>query len=287
MSLEMRHISIAESSNLQGQSEREFSLILAILCSLLLHVVLFVIIPSLKHTSVQKPIRFEVQMNKVVSAQAASPAQREEDATATQKPVKESNAPVTPSTLKKVEHPPTPNQIMAERPIAPEANEPAAIQMQGAEASKNAEQTASAKASSALEIQNQSSAQGVEIAKDASVHDGNKLPPVDAASSNQSEASTEEAWNGYGQQLYEMVGRNKTYPAIAIRKHWEGAVKIQAKFLAGKLIEVSIQDSSGRRVLDDEALNMVKKAISQLSVNGSLSKKNFTVVIPVDFSLDS
>lgn len=287
MSLGMHHISIAESSNLQGQSEREFSLILAILCSLLLHVVLFVIIPSLKHTPIQKPIRFEVQMNKVVSAQAASPAQRAEKATATQTPVKESNDPATPSTLKKVEKKSTPNQVVPERLVVPEVNEPAAKQTQETEVLKSAEQTASAKASAASPTQNQSSSQGTEIAKDASVHEGSNSPAVDGTPSNQSEASTEEAWNGYGQQLYEMVGRNKTYPAIAIRKHWEGAVKIQAKFLAGKLIEVSILDSSGRRVLDDEALNMVKKAISQLSVNGSLSKKNFTVVIPVDFSLDS
>ena len=287
MSLGKHQISITDVSNLHGQPEREFSLVLAILFSVILHVALLIIIPHMEHKPLQKPIRFEVQMNKMVNAQAASTSKVTQQVAATQAPVNEPNKTDKPSATQKVDKKPPPNKVMAERPITPEANESAAKQIQENEGAKNIEQAASSKPTDVPATQSSPSSPGTEIAKDASSREGSPSTPAEGLSSNHSEASMEEAWNGYGQQLYEMVGRNKTYPAIAIRKHWEGAVKIQAKFLAGKLVEVSIQDSSGRRVLDDEALNMVKKAISQLSVNGGLSKKNFTVIIPVDFSLDS
>ena len=99
------------------------------------------------------------------------------------------------------------------------------------------------------------------------------------------EASKDEAWDGYGQALYEMVGKNKNYPQIAIRRNWEGQVKVLAKFILGKLVEVILLDSSGHEVLDKEALTMLRKAVSQLPVRGNLANKTFTITVPVDFKL--
>ena len=113
-------------------------------------------------------------------------------------------------------------------------------------------------------------------------------PSTPAVSSTQpAEATAAEAWNGYGQLLYNLVGRNKNYPQIAVRRNWEGEVKIYARFMLGKLVEASIMTSSGHEVLDKEALDMVRKAANQLPVGGDLARKSFTVTIPVAFKLFS
>jgi len=98
-------------------------------------------------------------------------------------------------------------------------------------------------------------------------------------------ASNDEAWDGYGQALYDMVSRNKKYPEIARRRNWQGGLKVLAKFILGKLVEVTLVDSTGHKVLDDQALEMVRKSATLLPVKGHLAKKSFTVTVPVDFKL--
>ncbi len=104
---------------------------------------------------------------------------------------------------------------------------------------------------------------------------------------NNEEANSSEAWDGYGKDLYDLVGKSKTYPAMAIRRHWEGEVKVRAKFVLGKLQDIVILNASGHAVLDTAAIEMVTKAINQLPVKGVLSKKSFTVEIPVSFKLEA
>lgn len=67
----------------------------------------------------------------------------------------------------------------------------------------------------------------------------------------------------------------------------EGDVKIVAQFVKGEVVQVVMVDASGHTPLDEEAIRMVKKAIAQLSVKGSLARKSFKVTIPVSFRLDS
>jgi protein TonB len=99
------------------------------------------------------------------------------------------------------------------------------------------------------------------------------------------EATDSEAWDGYGQMLYDMVERNKKYPQMAIRRHLEGRVIVSARISMGKLVEISLVDSSGHRVLDDQALEMVRRAASTLPVKNGLDKKSFNVLVPIDFKL--
>jgi protein TonB len=112
-----------------------------------------------------------------------------------------------------------------------------------------------------------------------------KNAPTSTPSTVSDEVSAEEAWDGYGQSLYELVGKNKNYPQMAIRRNWEGEVKVMAKFVLGKLIEIILVSTSGHKVLDDEALEMVRKSVGILPIKGNLSKKTFTVTVPVNFKL--
>ncbi|MFD0914214.1 TonB family protein [Methylophilus luteus] len=114
-------------------------------------------------------------------------------------------------------------------------------------------------------------------------------PAVSAPVSNESEelaASDNDAWGDYGDQLRNLVNKSKQYPTIAIRRHLEGDATIQAQFVRGELVQVSLVDSSKHAPLDEEAVRMVKKAIAQLGVKESLRKKTFKITIPVSFRLE-
>jgi protein TonB len=101
------------------------------------------------------------------------------------------------------------------------------------------------------------------------------------------EADADEAWQGYGQLLYDMVSKNKNYPQIAIRRHLQGKARVSARFSQGRLIElVLVEPGSGYQVLDSAALEMMKKAVNALPINGDLAKKSFTIVVPVEFKID-
>ena len=94
------------------------------------------------------------------------------------------------------------------------------------------------------------------------------------------------AWKGYGQLLYAMVSKNKTYPQLAIRRHLEGTVMVSVRFEQGRMVSMSVVgQGSGHSVLDRAAHEMVEKAVKALPVRGDLSRKSFSVVVPVNFRL--
>lgn len=94
------------------------------------------------------------------------------------------------------------------------------------------------------------------------------------------------AWQAYGRLLYDMVSKNKSYPPIAVRRHWEGRAKVSARFKLGQLVEITLlEPGSGHAVLDRAALEMVRSAAAQISPQPGIARKSFTVVIPVDFKL--
>ena len=112
-------------------------------------------------------------------------------------------------------------------------------------------------------------------------------PAVKAAAQTDSpeEISQDDAWDGYGQLLHEFVGKHKQYPQLAVRRNWQGTVTVSARISQGRLVDIQLVDSSGHKVLDEQALKMVRKAVEELPVQASLSRKSFTVLIPVDFRL--
>jgi protein TonB len=100
------------------------------------------------------------------------------------------------------------------------------------------------------------------------------------------EVTKNEAWKGYGQLLYAMVSKNKTYPQMAIRRHLEGRTMVSVRFDKGRMVDMTVLgQGSGHTVLDKAAREMVEKAIKSLPVRGDLAKKSFSVIVPVDFRL--
>jgi len=232
--------------------------------ALCLHIALVLFWPYLNHVREQPPLRFEIELTQP-AAKSEEPSQQ-----AAVSPPPEAT-PVVPSP--KVNRPKQTQPILTAKKSSPDSPQDFVVpdsvfQTQQSAVTANAAPTIPSE-TKALSAETQATA------------------ATSSESARIEEAEPTEAWNGYGQMLYDMVSKNKTYPAIAVRRNWEGRVKIIARFDQGKLISASIMEAgSGHQVLDDAALDMLRKAVNAMPVRGKLANKIFTVVIPLDFKIE-
>ena len=82
--------------------------------------------------------------------------------------------------------------------------------------------------------------------------------------------------------------RYKRYPAIAMEKGWQGRVEVHMVIGAnGMVARASIKTSSGYEILDNQAMDMLKKGKTTVQIPASLRGREFSIDIPVIFNLDS
>jgi protein TonB len=87
-------------------------------------------------------------------------------------------------------------------------------------------------------------------------------------------------------ELMEVAKRYKRYPRIAQDNNWEGRVELRVSFSeSGAIAAFTVTKSSGRAVLDEEAQSMVRSAHPQVPVPPALRGKAFALEVPVVFSL--
>lgn len=80
----------------------------------------------------------------------------------------------------------------------------------------------------------------------------------------------------------------KRYPAQAIERGWEGRVEIRITVRpTGAIESARIKTPSGYQILDDQALDMVRRALARTPVPPSLLGREFSIDIPVIFELQS
>ncbi len=86
--------------------------------------------------------------------------------------------------------------------------------------------------------------------------------------------------------LWSRIEELKRYPALARTNHWEGKVVVSAVIREdGEVMEVQIAETSGRGVLDEEAMVVMRKA-SPLSLKHPLGQRQITILIPISYRLD-
>lgn len=242
----------------------------AILISMSMHLVAYLVLPYFKGANFAPPVRIEVEM---AIAEPPLPATMPEPPAPPVKTHEKPQESITPKPfVQKIDSPQPSNTPVKPIDATPLLTTETLSQSPADFAAPKAEPIAQESKPNAI--------------SEAKVTPQLATTPASSASSDSVEhASNAEAWDNYGQSLFDLVGKNKNYPQIAIRRHLEGEVKIKVTFIAGKLAEIVIAATSGHKVLDDEALSMVRKSIDQLPVKGSLANKNFTVTIPVEFAL--
>ena len=122
----------------------------------------------------------------------------------------------------------------------------------------------------------------------APVHGGGDVRPSGVvASPAQEEGVSAEAVRQYRTSLAISAKRFKRYPALARERGWEGEVEIVLDFrrtLPGP--EVSLASSSGKALLDDQAMEMIRQAARATEVPDTLKGRNFRMLMPIRFSLD-
>lgn len=90
----------------------------------------------------------------------------------------------------------------------------------------------------------------------------------------------------YRLALIDATKRYRRYPMQAMDRGWQGRVEIRLVIDAnGTIKNAVIKTSSRYAVLDDQALDMVKKGKSFARIPPALSGREFTVDVPVIFEL--
>jgi periplasmic protein TonB len=106
-----------------------------------------------------------------------------------------------------------------------------------------------------------------------------------AKSGNAADAGTLEQ---YRLALIVATRRYKRYPAIALEKGWQGRVEVHMVIGAnGMVASTSIKTGSGHEILDNQALDMLKKGKTTVPIPASLRGREFSIDVPVVFSLEN
>jgi len=101
------------------------------------------------------------------------------------------------------------------------------------------------------------------------------------------EAPDSNLFDAYRLALINAAKRYKRYPLQAMERGWEGRVEIRVVVDANGTIKSALVKSSSRyQILDEQALDMVRKAFSAVAqVQPAPRGREFTVDVPVIFEL--
>lgn len=116
-------------------------------------------------------------------------------------------------------------------------------------------------------------------------------PPVAAPAAPVQAARAEPAperglVNSYEKSLSDLIRRQEKYPDRAKRQGWQGTAVVGLSLSAdGKVTDIAIIESSGRDILDEAALNMVRRASPLPRAPEGLRGKERTVRVPIVFKL--
>jgi protein TonB len=114
-------------------------------------------------------------------------------------------------------------------------------------------------------------------------------PPVERPAApvapRRAEASRELTM-AYSQLLSSQIKRHQKYPLVAQRRKWEGTAEVLLKVSPdGRVTNIALARSTGREILDKEALEMVKRATPLPQAPQALRGQELTVTVPIVFRL--
>ena len=111
-------------------------------------------------------------------------------------------------------------------------------------------------------------------------------PVAPVAAERASDADEAGSRDQYRLALIGAAKRYKRYPAQAMQNGWTGRVEIRLVIGANGMIQsAAIKTSAGFSLLDDTALDMIKKAKPLTQIPPALRGKEFFVDVPVIFDL--
>ena len=110
--------------------------------------------------------------------------------------------------------------------------------------------------------------------------------PQASATSASIDAADASLLERYRLALIDAATRYRRYPVQAMERGWQGRVEIRVVIgTNGTIKDALIKTSSNYRILDDQALDMVKKALAQIPP--APRGREFEVDVPVIFELQT
>jgi len=109
------------------------------------------------------------------------------------------------------------------------------------------------------------------------------VPPAPVASPSKASGETRDSYLG---RLLAQLNRFKQYPRTARQARIEGVVMLHFVMDAdGKVVSFEISKSSGRPVLDAEALALIQRAQPLPALPADFPTRTLDAVVPIEFSL--
>jgi periplasmic protein TonB len=95
-----------------------------------------------------------------------------------------------------------------------------------------------------------------------------------------------ELWGLYTNSIQLKIAQAKTYPPLARERKQQGKAFLSFKLdRDGKILELSIENSSGYKILDQAAIKAIKEAAPFPTIPVSLNKNYASLKIPISFIL--
>ena len=101
-------------------------------------------------------------------------------------------------------------------------------------------------------------------------------------------STSSDSIEAYRQAIMSYAQRIKKYPRMAMDKQFEGTAVVHVAVRSeSRNQECSIGQSSGHGILDEEATQLIKRSVAVIQVPVSLGHQDFSVDIPVMFTLNT
>ncbi|MCB5186168.1 energy transducer TonB [Methylobacillus gramineus] len=252
---------------------KDQTLVWAIIGSLALHAILVLQLPAFDFTDDEPPPVLTVELAPAPPSTAAPTPVAEPEPTKTAEP-----EPIKPP--EPVKPPPKPTAV-------PQVTKPIQKMVEEVTPSKPTESTDSAPpATPAPEVMSVAPKEHVApVQTTPTPTPPPPAPPVQVQGPSQQDMDA--ARNLYGSMLAKAISKYKQYPKIAQMRGWQGEVIVEVQSDGnGNVISSRIQKSSGHKVLDEQALTMVKKASPLPAPPEALRGKILNILVPIPFSLE-
>jgi protein TonB len=251
---------------------REFDLLRAIILSILFHLlVVFLLLPKMNKQDMKVPPPLQVSLAQAKSMENKTTPEKEKSP---EPPKPEIKKPEPPKPEVKKPEPPKPE--VKKEPLPAPDKTPTTVPLSKPPVS------VTPKEEQVSETNPKSEANPTRVITKAA-DTPQETKTVNAPSPEKVTAAT----NDYSSLLAAAIAKYKQYPKIAQMRGWQGLIIIELQLNPqGGVIYSQIKKSSGYDVLDQEALEMIKRASPFPQPPEALRNKNFTVLVPISFKLE-
>jgi protein TonB len=93
--------------------------------------------------------------------------------------------------------------------------------------------------------------------------------------------------SGYAKIIQRRILENLNYPDSAREAGFQGTVKLSLHLsYQGELLEAILKESSGYKILDDQAVNVAQEIVSYPPFPSSVEQEDLWIDVPIVYKLD-